>query len=165
MTSVVGTSVTVIPSSLLVFLLPRRPRFTLHSPRLLFFFEAFTAKLHSHRQTESRETLCQCLWLSWQSHKCPKGNTRAFCNPGRHYCNCSNKSNVYYKLFYNCPAVSLSAGRGGSPEDIPYHSVFQSAVTEARLWLHQARADGHKALVMGTPETPWALLSVVVLLQ
>lgn len=36
MTSVVGTSATVIPSSLLVFLLPRRPRFTLHSPRLLF---------------------------------------------------------------------------------------------------------------------------------
>lgn len=35
-----------------------------------------------------------------------------------------------------------------------YHSAFQSVVTEARLRRNQVQAHGHKAFVLGTPETP-----------
>lgn len=41
-----------------------------------------------------------------------------------------------------------------------YHSTSHSAVNKARLWHNQAIADGHKAFVLGTPETPWALSSI-----
>lgn len=131
MTSVVGTSATVIPSSLFVFLLPRRTRFTLHSPRLLFF-EAFTAKLHSHRLRVGKlfACVCDCHGRVTNVLRELHGHSAILVDISA---SVSNKSNVYYKLFHNCPAVSLSAGRGGSPEDIPYDSAFQSAVTEARL--------------------------------
>lgn len=131
---------------------PRRCRFTLHSSRLLFSWE-FTAKSDSYGHARNCLPVChfKVTYVSREIH-------------GHSEIMVSISANILDRSFFTLQVVLRLSCRGLLVGAL-YHSAFQSVVTEARLRRNQVQAHGHKAFVLGTPETPEALLHTVCLLQ
>lgn len=143
---------TVNPSSPLVFSVPHRCKFTLCSLRLLYSWE-FTAK--SHSQSLARNCLAVChskvTYVSRELH-------------GHSQIMVSISASILDNSSWTTEVVLRPSCRGSLVGAL-YHSAFQSVASEARFRRNQVQAHGHKAFVLGTPETPKALLHTVCLQQ
>lgn len=142
MLSVVDTCGTVNPSSPLVFAgsSSMQVHTSLFAPSL--FSWEFTAKPHSHGHTRNCSPVChfKVTYVPRKIH-------------GHSEIMVSISASILDKNIFTLQVVLRLSCRGLLVGAL-CHSAFQSVVTEARLRRNQVQAHGHKAFVLGTPETP-----------